>query len=225
MSIDAYILLRIRDQVAFREALEAHYAAMRAEWLANGGDGEYDADADALHVDNLEDGSVAIATRLRFTDRDVDFAIRWWLDEHFGERLKDVHDDPRGVFVYPDICEPTSRTYADILKELASAGHFIDPSPPTAEEHETRRRDMDAYVDGMRAVQAAAKSADELALGRALAAAPQEVRDVWEEQEHMLRRVAEMMTEHAEKGPALAPAGGVVIDFKLAAERIRKKGL
>ncbi len=52
------------------------------------------------------------------------------LDEHvlsvrriLGDQL-DAHDDPRGLFIFPDVCEPEGRSYARILSELEGAGGF-----------------------------------------------------------------------------------------------------
>jgi hypothetical protein len=60
------------------------------------------------------------------------------LDEHvltvrriLGDVL-DAHHDPRGVFVFPDVCEPRGKDYASIIQELDGAGGF---APMVAADH------------------------------------------------------------------------------------------
>ena len=60
------------------------------------------------------------------------------LDEHvltvrrvLGDAL-DAHDDPRGVFVFPDVCEPKGTDYSSIIRELEGAGGF---GPMVAADH------------------------------------------------------------------------------------------
>lgn len=52
------------------------------------------------------------------------------LDEHvltvrriLGDAL-DAHDDPRGVLVFPDVCEPRGSDYVTIVREVEGAGGF-----------------------------------------------------------------------------------------------------
>lgn len=187
MGIDTDVLLRIRDRKALRNALQAHAARKRKEWADQGREAEYEEllrdgyDPTPL-IRPLDDGSALIFTGLRFHDEDMEFAIRFWLDEHFGSALGAIHDDPRGVFVSPDICEPKARTYDGVIEELAKAGRFINPAPPTAEEREQRAHAFEELSAGMDAVRAASASGDPAALEAALAAAPASVRRSWEAQ-------------------------------------------
>ena len=44
-----------------------------------------------------------------------------YLRQTLGDAL-DAHDDPRGVFFFPDVCEPRGQSYDAIVRELASVG-------------------------------------------------------------------------------------------------------
>jgi hypothetical protein len=61
-----------------------------------------------------------------------------------GDAL-DAHADPRGVFLYPDVCEPRSDGYDAIIAELESAGVWAPkvaadhvPDPIAVEAHHER---------------------------------------------------------------------------------------
>ncbi len=47
-----------------------------------------------------------------------------WL-EHFDDVFELIHDDPRGVFVFPDDHEPEATEYEALLQELAEHGAFF----------------------------------------------------------------------------------------------------
>ena len=187
MGIDTDVLLRVRDRKALREAFEARAARERQRWADDGREADYEAllrdgyDPMPL-IRPLDDGSALIFTGLRFHDDDMEFSIRCWLAEHFGDMLARVHDDPRGVFTVPDICEPKARTYDGVIEELGRAGRFIHPAPPTDEEHEQRARALEEFSAGMDSVRAAAASGDPAALEVALASAPDSVRKSWRAQ-------------------------------------------
>lgn len=155
MGVDTDVLLRVRDRGALSEALEAHARADRKAWTDHERGPEYDKLRDDGHdptppLRPLSDGSVSIFTGHRFHDADADFTIRCWLWAHFGSALPRIHDDPRGVFVFPDVCEPRAETYEGIVEELASVGRFVDPSPPTDEERATRAREIAELIEGVR---------------------------------------------------------------------------
>lgn len=199
MGIDADVHLRVRDREALRAALDAYAARDRARWAEQGRAAEYD----ALVRDGYDpipllrphaDGSVSIFTALRFHDADADFALRCWLHEHLGDALARIHDDPRGVFVSPDICEPRADTYDEIVQELGSAGRWIDPTPPTQEEHDQRARQLDEYIEGMDNLRAAAEEGEE-ALAAALATVPEHVRMSWEQQAESIARMQRLSAE------------------------------
>lgn len=199
MGIDADVHLRIRDREALRTALEAYAARDRARWAEEGREAEYD----ALVADGYDpipllrphaDGSVSIFTALRFGDTDMEFAIRCWLHEHFGDALADIHDDPRGVLVTPDVCEPRADTYDGIVRELEAAGRWVDPKPPTEAEHAQRARRLDEYIEGMDRLRAAAEQGDE-AVAAALVTVPEHVRASWEQQAEQIARMQRMSAE------------------------------
>ncbi len=220
MGIDAYVHLRVRDREKLREALEAHAARDRKRWADDGREDAYEALlADGYDPTPLmrpgDDGSVSVFTGMRFGDADVEFTLRCWLHEHFGDALAAIHDDPRGVFATPDVCEPRARTYDGVVAELASAGRWIDPRPPTEEEHVERARALDDYIAGMDAVRAAHEQGEE-ALAAALAKAPDAVRASWEaaaEQQRMLER----MTTGGPRRLTLGEGGGVIDEASLLA--------
>ena len=107
-----------------------------------------------------------------------------------------IHDDPRGVFVSPDVCEPRAKTYDGIVLELKKSGRFIDPSPPTQGEQDARLELMEDFMASMEACQKAKEAGDEEGFQRALAAAPEDVRASWAAQDDMARRM-----EAFESGP------------------------
>ncbi len=199
MGIDADVHLKVRDREALRTALETYAARDRARWVEQGREAEYD----GMVADGYDpipllrphaDGSVSIFTALRFEDNDADFAIRCWLHEHFGDALPRIHDDPRGVFVTPDICDPRADTYDGVVRELAGTGRWIDPRPPTDEEHAERARRLDEYIDGMDRLRAAAEEGDDV-LTAALATVPEHVRASWEQQAESFARMQRLSAE------------------------------
>ena len=195
MGVDTDVWLKVVDRAALREALEAYAKKDRQDWIERDREADYDEllaggyDPKPL-LRPLDDGSVSIFTGLRFHDRDLAFSIRSWLHAYFGDALARIHDDPRGVFVSPDVCEPRAKTYEGVIAELKDAGRFIDPSPPTKEEEEARTKAFEAYLASMDACRAAKEAGDDEALQRALAAAPEDVRTTWAEQEAMAQRMA-----------------------------------
>lgn len=186
MGLDADVLLRVRDRAALRAALDAHALADRQDWSAQGRGAEYD----QLLTEGYDptpplrthaDGSVSIFTGLSFGGEGADFALRCWLHVHFGEHLSRIHDDPRGVFVSPDVSATRARTYEGIVEELAGVGRFVDPSPPTAEEHRLRSE---------RTSGAAEEPSDLAALGEALLGAPAELSEARARQAARIARMS-----------------------------------
>ena len=96
MGVDAVALLRIPKLEAPRSAFgAAHLVQHRGK-------------ASLLHTFNRFDGTAADEHAL---------AVRQLL----GSTL-DAHDDPRGILIFPDVCEPKARSYDAIVRELGSAG-------------------------------------------------------------------------------------------------------
>lgn len=173
MGIDAYVHLRIKNRERFRKAVEAE---------------------DRLPLFRPhEDGSASVFTCIRFEDSDSDLAIRCWLRDLFGDALAEIHDDPRGVFVTPDVAEPKAKTYEGIIEEIGEGGRWIDPTPPTEEEVAARERECDELVSGFAVLRAAAEKGDR-ELEDALKNVPEHVRESWEEQRAAGERLERAMT-------------------------------
>ena len=98
MSIDALVLLRIE-----KLALPKLVTGM------------------ALPVRHRGDASI-LSTLTRFDARAPDeFALA--LRQQLGSAL-DAHDDPRGILVFPDVCEFRGRKYDTIVEEVTGAGFW-----------------------------------------------------------------------------------------------------
>jgi hypothetical protein len=96
MGLDAVALLRIRR-------LPAPVSAQGIEHLV-----EHRRDATLLHTLNRFHGTAADEHAL---------ALRQLL----GAQL-DAHDDPRGILFFADACEPSGKTYDEIVAQVGSAG-------------------------------------------------------------------------------------------------------
>jgi hypothetical protein len=72
-----------------------------------------------VRVEALED-SVLLHTTLDFADdpEDVAGAVRSLL----GETLADQHQDARGVYLIPSVAAPRSRSYVQVIEEVAEGG-------------------------------------------------------------------------------------------------------
>ena len=73
-----------------------------------------------LVVETLEDG-VLIRTQQRFGAEPEDIGAA--LVQLLGDAL-DPHDDPRGVFLVPDVAKPRARTYEGVIEEIGEAGEW-----------------------------------------------------------------------------------------------------
>src|SRR5690348_5107163 len=74
----------------------------------------------------LEKSAVLFSTFLRFGDAAKEPAeLHAHLSALFGNDLARIHDDARGVLVFPDACEPRGRTYAAVVSEVEAAGVWI----------------------------------------------------------------------------------------------------
>lgn len=83
--------------------------------------------SDGLYAELLEDGAVLVHTFQPFAAFAEDpGAGAEWLAQ-FGEALAVVHDDPRGLLVFPDTLEPEGRTYEAVLQEVEHDGVWIGP--------------------------------------------------------------------------------------------------
>jgi hypothetical protein len=125
MGIDAVFLLRVNSKAVFREC----FARMGLP--------------DAC-LDPLDDGTVLLSTMQTYGSA---FELRTILAHAFGGALADVHDDPRGVLAFPDVCEPKARSYDAIVAEIGSAGVWLPLDPPSQEEMLARMASMLEEVD------------------------------------------------------------------------------
>ena len=117
MGQDAMALLRVRSRTLLRERLERGVLGAR----------------DVRRLEPLADGNVVWPTLVRFPRSNEDKeSLASWLSERLGPDWEAVHDDVRGVFVYPDIIEPQAETYQAIIDELAEVGSWA-LSPDTLE--------------------------------------------------------------------------------------------
>jgi hypothetical protein len=74
-----------------------------------------------LHVRTLQD-AVLVSTGMRFGGAPDELGLA--LRAAVGDAL-DGHDDPRGVFVLPDVAEPRARTYEGVIAEIGEAGEWV----------------------------------------------------------------------------------------------------
>jgi hypothetical protein len=125
MGIDAVLLLRVNS----RAALAERFARMGLP--------------DAC-LDPLDDGSVLLSTMQAFGSA---FELRVVLAHAFAGALEEIHDDPRGVLAFPDVCEPRARTYEGIVAEVGAAGVWLPLEPPSQEEMLARMASMLEEVD------------------------------------------------------------------------------
>lgn len=81
--------------------------------------------SDGLYAEALADGVYLVHTFQPYEAFVNDpAAIVEWV-EQFGDAWSDVHDDPRGLFMFPDDHEPESSTYDGLIAELAQVGAFL----------------------------------------------------------------------------------------------------
>jgi len=116
MGIDAVALLRVKSRQVLRERLlEAGVA-------------------ESLLVP-LNDGSALLSTLVRFGDpRTNQPGLRLMLTRLFEGDLPRIHDDPRGVLVFPDVCEPRGRSYDAVVAEVEAAGVWVSTEPLSSAE-------------------------------------------------------------------------------------------
>ncbi len=81
-------------------------------------------DSEGLYAEELDDGTMLVHTFQPFElfAQNPDELSAWL--EQFGADLPEVHDDARGFLVYPDTCEPSATSYAELVAEIADDGFF-----------------------------------------------------------------------------------------------------
>jgi hypothetical protein len=150
MGIDAVVLLHVKSKKPFREGFER--LGLPASCL-----------------DPLDDDAVLLSTLEPFgADRAATtFELRTLLARTFGTTLEEIHDDPRGVLAFPDVCEPSARTYEGVAAEVGGAGVWLPLEPPSHAEMLERMTAMLSDVDALVAPPAGAEGKDTRAIAAA----------------------------------------------------------
>lgn len=78
-----------------------------------------------LHVQRLEDATL-VHTGVGFGE-DLEM-LAYAIRTSVGDAL-DRHDDPRGIFVLPDVAEPSAKTYDGVVAEIGEAGEWVRTIP------------------------------------------------------------------------------------------------
>jgi hypothetical protein len=134
MSIDAVALFRPRQPAALSPYLDLD---------------EDSEESNGLYAEALDDGSVLVHTFQSYAAFEQSpIEGRAWLSQ-FGADLPLVHDDPRGFLFFPDVAEPSGRTYEAVVKEIGSAGIWIPAAALTAEEMRAREAGMVAQIEAI----------------------------------------------------------------------------
>ncbi len=85
-------------------------------------------ESEGLYAEVLEDGAVLVHTFQPYEVFAANPAEAFeWL-EQFGDDLPEVHDDPRGLLLFPDSFEPKATTYDGVVAEMADKGFFVPTS-------------------------------------------------------------------------------------------------
>ena len=110
MSADAVALFRPKDPAKLRPFLDLDDESEESE---------------GLYAEALDDGGMLVFTFQPFEVFEQNpTELRAWLAQ-FGDALPDVHDDPRGLLVFPDTCEPEATTYDAVVTEVGDEGVWI----------------------------------------------------------------------------------------------------
>jgi hypothetical protein len=148
MSIDAIMVVRPRSPELLRGVL----------------------DPDVTHADILPDGTLLVSTFARFAAVEADPEQGVAILSAYGPRLLAAHDEPRGFFFFPDVCEPRARTYEALLAEVGAAGVWVPARVYTEEESaalmQAQMEEVDRIMMYAQALQAGESEHDEEALVR-----------------------------------------------------------
>ncbi len=127
MSIDAVALFRPKNLAALRPYLDLD---------------EDSEESNGLYAEALDDGSLLVHTfqsYAAFAESPIEG--RAWLAQ-FGADLPQVHEDPRGLLFFPDVAEPSGRTYDAVVAEVGAAGVWIPATALTADEAHAREAQL-----------------------------------------------------------------------------------
>lgn len=114
MAIDGIAVINI-SLGSVRAALRLHSKEDDGLFILTGADGQ------SVGVKGIDDATL-VFTGARFSLDALEAAKL--LRRRFGELL-DRHRDSRGIFIYPDVAEPKSTNYDDIIEEVGEGGVFV----------------------------------------------------------------------------------------------------
>lgn len=82
-------------------------------------------ESDGLYAEALADGSFLVHTFQPFSafEDDPDEVLEWL--SQFGDAFADIHDDPRGLLVFPDTLEPDAQSYEQVVAAVEHDGIWI----------------------------------------------------------------------------------------------------
>ncbi len=143
MSVDAVMVVRPKSPAHLRDVL----------------------DPEVTHATVLPDGTVLVSTFVRFAGLSADPEQGVAILSSYGRGLLDAHDEPRGFFFYPDVCEPRAQSYEALLREVGGAGVWVPARIYTEEESaallEAQMAEVNRIMEYARAVQAGEVEHDE----------------------------------------------------------------
>jgi hypothetical protein len=114
MSVDAVMVVRPKSPAMLRDVF----------------------DPEEVHATVLADGTVLVSTFARFAALEADPQQGIGILSTYGKALLAAHDDPRGFYFYPDVCEPRAQSYDALLEEVAGAGVWVPARVHSEEERE-----------------------------------------------------------------------------------------
>ena len=82
-------------------------------------------DPDVTHARVLPDGTVLVSTFARFAGLEADPEEGIAILSAYGAGLLLAHDEPRGFFFYPDVCDPRAQSYEALIAEVGAAGVWV----------------------------------------------------------------------------------------------------
>lgn len=114
MGIDAIAVIHI-SLGSVRAALQLYSKEEDGLFILTGADGQ------SVGVKGLDDGTL-VFTGARFALDPLEASAL--LRRRLGDLL-DRHQDSRGIFIYPDVADPKSTGYDDIIEEVGEGGAFV----------------------------------------------------------------------------------------------------
>ncbi len=150
MGIDAVMVVRPKSPALLRDVL----------------------DPEVTHARVLPDGTVLVSTFVRFAGLDSDPEQGIAILSGYGPALLVAHDEPRGFFFYPDVCEPRAQSYEALLAEVGRAGVWVPARVYTEEESaalmDAQLEEVNRMIAHAQAVQAGEIEHDEQPASRSV---------------------------------------------------------